>query len=236
MSVELHLPDLPEVPISLGPAVGPRQAPQPVPWRLRLAEVLSAYLPLLLMVLLALATWWLVRHTPVPGPPARAQAPRSDPDYTMRGFALERFDAAGRLKLRIEGEVLRHFPDTDRVEIEGARIRAFAPDGRVTLATARRALGNGDGSELQLLGGAQVLSRDASGTELHMASEFLHAFLVTERVVTSQPVRVRYGSGSEISAGGLDYEHALRKLELKAPIRAVLAPRAAAAVPMPGKG
>jgi lipopolysaccharide export system protein LptC len=144
----------------------------------------------------------------------------------MRGFALERFDAAGRLKLRIEGDVLRHFPDTDRVEIEGARISAFSADGRVTRASARRALGNGDGSEIQLLGGAQVLSTDVQGTELHMASEFLHAYLLAERITTRTTVRVRYGA-SEVSAAGLDYEHALRKLELRGPMRAVLAPRPA---------
>lgn len=40
MSVELHLPDLPEVPISLGPAVRPPgDTPPPrLPWTLRLRE------------------------------------------------------------------------------------------------------------------------------------------------------------------------------------------------------
>jgi lipopolysaccharide export system protein LptC len=233
MSVELHLPDLPEVPISLGPAAEPHRPQRRLAWHLRAAEALSAYLPLLLMGLVALATWWLVKNTPVPGPAPRAEPPRSEPDYTMRGFALERFDANGRLKLRIEGELLRHFPDTDRVEIEGARISAFMADGRTTVATARRALGNGDGSELQLFGGAQVHSSDAQGAPLHMASEFLHAYLVTERIVTASPVRVRFGA-TEVSAGGLEYEHASRKLELRGPIRAVIAPRGASAAA--GKG
>ena len=65
MSVELHLPDLPEVPISLGPAAdAPPRAP--TPWHLRLRDALSSYLPLLLMTLLALATWWLVQNSPRP--------------------------------------------------------------------------------------------------------------------------------------------------------------------------
>jgi lipopolysaccharide export system protein LptC len=226
MSVELHLPDLPEVPIKLGPVTQPpgwvdrRRAP----WHVRLRDLLAAYLPLLLMLVLALATWWLVKHTPVPGAPAESRAARSEPDYTMRQFAVERFDAGGRLVLRIEGAWLRHFPDTDRVEIEGAQIRAIAADGRVTLATAQRALGNGDGSELQLLGGAEVTSTDASGAPVWMKSEFLHAFLVTERVRTHRPVTVRYGS-TEVNAAGLEYDNALRRLELKGPMKAVLAPR-----------
>lgn len=227
MSVELHLPDLPEVPISLGPAADAAGAPARrlrLPWHLRLREALSAYLPLVLMLLIALATWWLVKHTPVPQPPAPPREVRRDPDYTMRGFALERFDAGGRLKLRIEGEALRHYPDTDRIEIEQARIRAFAPDGRETVASARRALGSGDGSELQLQGGAEVVSRDAAGTPLVIRGEFLHAFLVTEQVRSHRPVSVSYGA-TELSAGGIDYDNAMRKLEFKGPVRAVLAPR-----------
>ena len=39
----------------------PRRSDTPrLPWHLRLVETVSAYLPLLLMALLALATWWLV--------------------------------------------------------------------------------------------------------------------------------------------------------------------------------
>lgn len=225
MSVELHLPDLPEVPISLGPAAG-RPRRQRLPWHLRLREAVSAYLPLLLMLLLALFSWWLVKNAPRTEPAAEARAPAGEPDYTMTQFALERFDATGRLKLRIEGDRLRHFPDTDRIEIERARIRAFAPDGRETLATAARALGNGDGSEMQLLGGAEVTAQDRAGVPLVMRGEFLHAFFVTERVKSHLPVLVRQG-GSELRAAGLDYDHAAQRLALKGPLRAQLTPRAA---------
>jgi lipopolysaccharide export system protein LptC len=223
MSVELHLPDLPEVPITLGPAAGAPPRP-PMPWHLRLREALSAYLPLLLMGLLALASWWLVKNAPRPAAVPESTVVRTEPDYTMTQFALERFGADGRLRLRIEGERLRHFPDTDRIEIDRAQIRAYAPDGRVTLATAQRALGNGDGSEIQLLGGAEVTAQDASGVPLVMRGEFLHAFLVTERVQTHLPVLVRHGA-TELKAAGLSYDHATRRLELKGPLKAVIAPR-----------
>jgi lipopolysaccharide export system protein LptC len=226
VSVELHLPDLPEVPISLGPAPAAGAPPRPrLPWHLRLREALSAYLPLVLMLLLALASWWLVKNAPRTEPAAEARLPLGEPDYTMTQFALERFDASGRLKLRIEGDRLRHFPDSDRFEIDRARIRAWAPDGRLTLATAQRALGNGDGSEVQLLGGAEVTAQDAAGVPVVMQGEFLHAFLVTERVSSHLPVLVRHGS-SDMRAAGLEYDHAARRLALKGPLRAQLTPTA----------
>jgi lipopolysaccharide export system protein LptC len=221
MAVELHLPDLPEVPISVGS--GGRAGPQlSIPWHLRVREALSAYLPLVLMALLALGTWWLVKNTPTAAGPAAPAAVRQDPDYTMARFAIERFDRGGRLHLRLEGEALRHYPDTDRFEVDAARIVAVAPDGRVTRATARRALGTGDMSELQLLGDAQVSSEQANAEPITMRSEFLHAFLVTEKVTTNRPVQVRQGTSS-LQASGLFYDHAGRRLDLKGPLKATLA-------------
>lgn len=229
MTAELHLPDLPEVPISLGPPRGTTPGgPRPrvaMPWHLRLRDALSSYLPVLLMALLALATWWLVQNSPKPLQPAAEQALSQDPDYTMTGFAIERFDASGRLTLRLEGQRLRHFPATDYIEIEEARIRAIGADGRVTLARAARALGTGDGSELQLLGGAEVTASDASGVPLVMRGEFLHAFLLLERIQTHLPVQVQQGP-SVLQAAGLSYDHALQKMDLQGPLRVVLPPRA----------
>lgn len=222
--IELNLPDLPEVPIQLGPALRPAAPRVPVPLGLRLRESLTAYLPLLLMVLLALGTWWLVKNAPKPIAPAEDRAPRSDPDYTMSGFSVQRFGADGRLMVRVEGRQMRHYPDTDRTEIDGVTIRAFAPDGRETVATARQALANGDASEVQLLGGAQVRSRTPEGAAVELDSEFLHLYTRTERVQTHLPVKVLVG-GSELRAGGLNYDNLARRLELQGPMRGVFAPQ-----------
>jgi lipopolysaccharide export system protein LptC len=226
MAVELHLPDLPEVPLSLRPPLASGRAR--TPWPVRLSDALSAYLPLLLMLVLALGTWWLVKNTPVPAAPAKATSARTEPDYTMREFTMERFRADGQLKLRLQGSQLHHYPDTNRVEVLGARITAFAPDGRVTTATADRALGNGDGSEMQLSGNAQVVGTDPRGAPLIIRSEYLLVQLVTERLQTHLPVWVQQGP-TELKAAGLEYDHASQRLDLKGPLRAVLASRGSAA-------
>ena len=221
MTVELHLPDLPEVPLALG-AAEPRP-PVRQPWLLRVRDALSTYLPLLLMALLAAGTWWLVKHTPLPPAAAPEATVRREPDYTMTQFAVERFDRHGRLRVRVDGERLRHYPDTGRYEIDEARIRSLSPDGQVTVATARRALANADISEVQLLGGAEVTSRGPRGNELQLRSEFLHAFLVTEQVRTHVPVQVREGANA-FTAAGLEYDHGRRLLELKGRLQAHFEP------------
>ena len=226
--VELHLPDLPEVPLSLGPVVAPAggERRRAMPWHLRLRETLSTYLPSLLMAALALATWWLVKNSPKPPGEVAPRAVSAEPDYTMSGFALERFAPDGRLVLRIEGAQMRHYPDSDRIEIDGAVIQAWSPAGRLTRASAARAVGTGDGSELQLLGGAEVVGEDAAGVPLLIRSEFLHAFFIDERVESDRPVLVRHGA-TELRADGLLYAHASQRLELKGPLKVTLTPRAA---------
>jgi lipopolysaccharide export system protein LptC len=188
------------------------------PWRWR--EMVAVYLPVLLMAALALSTWWLVKNTPVRGPESAAAAPRHDPDYTMQRFSLQRFAPDGSLRLNIEGDVMRHYPDTDTVEIDGVRLHGYAADGRVTEASARRAVSNADGSEVQLLGGARVISSGRDGGDpIQFDGEFLHAFLNSERLHSHLPVNVTRG-GSQIHAEGFDYDNVTRVVHYKGRVQA----------------
>ena len=215
MPLELHVPDLP--PLTIGAAPPPNRMREP--WPARILEALSSYLPLLLMALLAASTWWLVQNTPVPEPEQPAGPVRHEPDYTMERFTLQRFGEDGRLRVQVEGEQLRHYPDTDRLEIDVVRIRAVSADGALTLATARSAIANGDATEVQLLGGAQVTS-DAGGERIEFRGEFLHAFLRTEQLRSHLPVQIQRGP-SVVRAAGMEYDHLSRTVQLKGPVRAV---------------
>ena len=223
--IELTLPDLPEVPISLGPAAGGgRFGAAALPWPLRLREALASALPLLLMVLLAVGSWWLVRNAPQPLEPRPPAATRVEPDYTMTGFMVQRFGADGRLRLQIEGRQLRHLPAAGRLEIEGATIRAFAPDGRETVAIARLALADDKTTEVQLIGGARVQARSRRGEDAVLEGERLLLYPQERRVRTDEAVRVRLGA-DEFEATGLEYRQDTGVLELLGPMRGVFAPR-----------
>lgn len=209
-----------------GVAIQPRT--RRVPGRVRLLDLLATYLPLLLMGLLALGSWWLVKNTPIPEPARPAAAPRHVADYQMSQFVVQRYGADGAMQMQIEGQHLRHYPDTDTLEVEEAQIRAVAPDGRVTLANSRRALANADGSEVQLLGGARVVrDADPGQSPTEFRGEFLHFFRADERVRSHLPVTVTRGA-SEFRAEAMEYDHLNRVIELKGRVRAVFVPPAAA--------
>ncbi len=196
-----------------------------VPWSRRIGEMVSAYLPVLLMGLLALGTWWLVKSTPQTDSQRTPAPPRHEPDYTMQRFSVQRFASDGRLRAQIEGDEVRHYPDTDTLEIDGVHLRAMSTTSpHVTLASARRALVNSDATEVQLLGGAQVVREALNGAPaIEFRGEFLHAYLNTERVRSHLPVTIRRG-GTEFRADTLDFNGLDRVVQLKGRVRANFTP------------
>jgi lipopolysaccharide export system protein LptC len=202
----------------------PPPARSPLLWRRRATDSFTSYLPLVVMGVLALATWWLVKNTPLFDAERPVSVPRHEADYTMTQFVVQRFAVDGSLRAQIEGDVMRHFPDTDTIEVDHPRIRAFGLDRRVTTATANHALANRDGSELQLMGNAHVV-REASATdqEIDFRGEFLHAFQYTEQIRSHLPVVVTQGR-TEIHADSMAYDNLARLLDLRGHLRAVLTP------------
>ncbi len=188
---------------------------------------LTLYLPVLLMGALAMSTYWLVRSTPVIGVSAPATQAGHLPDYFMRQFAVKTFDARGRLKSEVRGAEARHFPDTDVLEIDQVVIRSFDADGHLTTATAQQALSNGDGSEVQLLGGARVVRAATLSVlgktqpELTFAGEYLHAFVNAERVTSDKPVLITRGA-DRFSADTLDFDNRQRVLQMAGRVRGLL--------------
>lgn len=188
---------------------------------------LSLYLPVVLMGILALSTYWLVRSTPVFVAPQSSGPARHEPDYSMQKFSVRTFDDSGRLKTEVRGTQARHYPDTDTLEIDLVRMRSFDLLGRLTTANAERALANGDVSEVQLFGSARVVRAsavDATGKllpELAYQGEYLHAFVSSERVKSHLPVQLTFGS-DRFTADAMDYDNVERVITLKGRVRGTL--------------
>ncbi len=180
-------------------------------------DQLSIYLPVLLMGLLALGTWWLVRNAPMPQLPAIDRPVKHQPDYFMKNFSVKSFDATGRLQSEVQ-------------EIDKVRMRSIGLDGRLTVATANRALSNADGSEVQLFGNA-IVTREPlpakpgalAQPRMEFRGEFLHAFTNTERVRSDQPVTLTRGN-DRFTADGMDYDNLDQVLQLRGRVRGMILP------------
>lgn len=197
----------------------------------RVLDRLAVYLPLVLMGLMAMTSYWLVRNTPKLGDSEIEAPPRHEPDYYMRDFSVKVFEPDGRLKSVIVGTEGRHYPDTDTLEIDQPRIRILGSEGRVTTATAARGVINADGSEAQLFEKAVVVreatvsAQGVATPRSELQSDFLHFFANTEQVKSHLPVVMIRGSGDRFTGDGMGFDNLGRSMEINGRVRGVLLPK-----------
>ena len=219
-------------------STAPTQAEAASLWRriLGLWDRASLYAPLLMMVFLASGTYWLVRNTPsMPSAVPVTQA-NHEVDYFLRNFTVRSYDAAGVLKSELHGVEGRHYPDTDILEIDKARLYNVNPAGQVINATGNRAYSNDDGSEVQLAGNAVVIRESRLGPDtgdtsktiprLEFRGDFLHVFLNEERVKSHKPVVLLRGA-DQFTGDSFEYNNLTGVANLKGRVRGVLVPRSA---------
>lgn len=216
---------------ALGPIAAPATRLRAPSWLCSVQELFSAYLPLVLMSVLALGTWWLVKNTPLPLGPTEAVPKRHEPDYLMQGFDVQRFDAKGALRVRVSGREMRHYPDTDTLEIDDVLVHAIGKEGSVMIAKALRGISNADGSEVQLVGEVRVqrFVRDKEGVlgaapQVEIQGEFVQAFVALEKLRSHLPVRITY-PGGEMRAQTLDYDNLKGLLEFSGRTRMQMSSR-----------
>ncbi|MDP3521376.1 MAG: LPS export ABC transporter periplasmic protein LptC [Hydrogenophaga sp.] len=179
------------------------------PWGRQLRrgwDRLSIYLPVLLMGLLALGSYWLLRATPEPELPVAERPPQHEPDYFMRGFAVRTFAPDGALRSEVRGSEARHYPDNNSTEIDQARIRSQLPGSALTTARAERVTSNADQTEFVLRGNAVVV-REAAGANrprLEFQGEHLRVLTEERRVLSEKPVLLLRGR-DQIRANTLDF-------------------------------
>lgn len=196
--------------------------------RLRLmGDRMTLYLPIILMGLFALGTYWLVRSTPSLLLHGQETQVRHEPDYFMRNFSVKTFNGAGRLQTEVLGTDARHFPDSDTLEIDLVRIRSFSDAGGVTTATARRAVTDDNATEVQLFGEARVV-RESTADKMAQAQprmefrgEFLHAFMDTQRLSSDKPVELSRGE-DRFTADSMEFDNIKRVMDLKGRVKGTL--------------
>lgn len=184
---------------------------RPLPWRRGLRrgwDRFTIYLPVVLMGVLAMGSYWLLRVTPEPGVAAVERPPQHEPDYFMRDFAVRTFHVDGSLRSEVRGIEARHYPDTNNTEIDQARIRSVQPGGVLTTSQAQRVTTNADQTEFVLRGQAVVV-REASHSgpprpRLEFQGEHLKVLVNDRRVVSEQAVLLLRGR-DRIRANTLDY-------------------------------
>ena len=168
------------------------------PWR-RVGDKASLYVPVLLMALLALGTWWLVRNAPKPIVSGPQKEVPHEPDYFLKDFVIKNFEASGRIKSRLAGTLGQHYPDTDTLEIDQARMLSFTREPVAATAT-QKAL-----------------------PVMRLESDFLQVWPNDERVSTNKPVVMTRGE-DRFTGDSMQYTHLDQILQMQGRVKGVIQP------------
>ncbi len=193
-------------------------------------DQMLSFVPVILMGILAMMTYWLVKNTPSQLTPQQILTPSHSIDYYLKNFSVKSYQPDGQLHSIIYGEKAKHFADTLVLEITQPKLQTFDIHQNMTRASANQAFTNADGSELQLLGQAVVVRElpkqgERPNEQLEMRSEFLDFLIDEDKLFTHEPVELKKGKSS-FRALGLDYDNTKMVLNLKGQVHAQLAPKA----------
>lgn len=190
----------------------------------------SLYLPVALMGLLALASYWMVSRSPAPEEPRPPREVTTDPDYFMRDFAVRTFDANGQLLTEIEGLELRHYPADNTVHVEQASLRAVNEQGRLTTAQAQSLVTNDAQTFYEMTGDvtivreAWVLPNGQRLPRLEFRGESIRYDVALEELRSDQPVTLTRDR-DQMRANSMIYRQDRAEAILEGRVRATLQPR-----------
>ena len=132
--------------LQLASVLRPLPAATSTPERLsdKIWRRLVDFMPVILVLLLVLATTWLVRSMPAAEEP-RPAPPPNEPDYYMKEFRLRNFNPQGILQTEIQGAFGDHLPGNDTIRTQQLQSYSLDASGVVTRATADRSVSDSKG-------------------------------------------------------------------------------------------
>jgi lipopolysaccharide export system protein LptC len=173
--------------------------------------------PLVLMLALALLSFWLERAARQD--PAQPGPLRHDPDYSAEQFTIVDYGRAGAPESTLRAARMVHFPDDDATELVAPRLVQTRPGQPRLELSAERGLLSEDGTQVFLHDNV-VLLRPASTelAEARIESSFMHVLRERSLVRTDREVRISE-RGRSLVGRGMEYDNEARTLALQAEVR-----------------
>ena len=190
----------------------------------RLLDKCLAYVPVILMGVLAMLSYWLVKNTPDVETSKKRLQQKHEIDYELNLFSVKSYRLDGQLQSLILGERARHYADTETLEIEMPQVQVLDLNHNKTIATSNHAISNADGSELQMLGNAFLVKTKKSDQSIlkseifELRSEYLNFLMDKDIIRSHMPVEIKKGT-TTFNALSMDYDNLNQTLNLKGKVR-----------------
>ena len=179
-------------------------------------------LPLALMFVLALVSFWLERtvREEEPHPAAR----RHDPDYLIANFTTTSYNRDGAAESVLSADRMVHYPDDDSTELLRPHVVQTRPnEPRMTVSAERGAISR-DGDDIFLYDNVVLVrAADKESPEARMTTSFLQVARDRSFVRTDRDV-VIHEDRRTLAGRGMEYDNQSQVLQLLSRVRGVFEP------------
>ena len=157
----------------------------------------GAILTLVLMVMLAGGSFWLLNRSQRADTSNAQQLPQGVPDYTMHQFRYTTARQGGSADYLVEGDQLSHYPDRDETVVQGFHMTRYSTNQPNMTLSSDSARTNADRSEFHLHENVVLRRpRDGHGEELVVTSDYMLVLPNQDIVKTHRPVQAQQGSST----------------------------------------
>ena len=185
-------------------------------------------LPLLMLaVVLALGSFWLLEIMRKSGKDSNPAAARVDPDYFVENFNFVRLSATGEAQYNISGKRMVHNPANDTHTVELPVINSLSRERPPMTARADRARIEADGSKVHMFDQVRIdRPKTPTSNLFHMESDYLLVLPNEDIMRTDKPVRMTLGE-SQLNGTGMVANNATGEVQLASRVQATLPPKTA---------
>lgn len=177
------------------------------------------FLPMLLMAILTLGTYWLVQMNE-PSLDTEKQK-RHVPDYIMDGVVVTTLGPEGNTKFRVVGQKLVRYEDDASLEIDFPIARRFHEAKPPITVKSDKGFMDGDMTTLDMVGNAsltrpaQAATATQTGSARLLMSSSKFTVLMNEDIVkTNRPVNLEQGLSIMTSQEGAVFDNVNQKLTM----------------------
>lgn len=185
-------------------------------------EKARAWLPLLPLLLLLAAAYWLNLQVQ-PLPQIQGQQ-RHDVDYVVDNFSAVTLNLQGNPRFTLAAEKLWHYPDDDTTHLQMPQISSLFADRPPVVTSAQTGTISSKGDDVYLYDEVRVV-RPASGDsgEQRFATDYLHVVPDRDWAETNQAVVIT-SPYNVIRGVGMELDNKARTAKLLSSVRATHEP------------
>lgn len=188
----------------------------------RFFEKARSWLPLLPLLLLLMATYWLNQQVQ-PLPQVQSQQ-RHDVDYVVDNFSATTLNLQGQPRFILSAEKLWHFPDDDTTHLQMPYLTSLYAERPPTVTSSQTGMLSSKGDDVFLYDEVRVLRPASAGLlEQRFATDYLHVIPDRDWAESDQSV-VMTNQYNVIRAVGMELDNKARTVKLLSRVRATHEP------------